>query len=141
LLAILVLALSSASLVNSVRRGDPPAESNRGAHALDRLLAVSVPLAAVRDRGRRVRARRALLVNHTAYLTPIMNWTRSGELMFMVILADGSIAGPVLGAFALLLVEDALSLDAALAAESSGPLLVLSCFPQARPRGTALRQE
>src|SRR4249920_3587455 len=29
----------------------------------------------------------ALLVNHTAYLTPeFMNWTRSGELMFMVIL-------------------------------------------------------
>ena len=29
----------------------------------------------------------ALFVNHTAYLTPeFMNWTRSGELMFMVIL-------------------------------------------------------
>jgi branched-chain amino acid transport system permease protein len=52
----------------------------------------------------------ALLVNHTAYLTPeFMNWTRSGELMFMVIL--GGIAtscGPVLGAAALLLLEDVL---------------------------------
>src|SRR5258706_11765974 len=52
----------------------------------------------------------ALLVNHTAYLTPeFMNWTRSGELMFMVILGGmASIARPVLGSFALLLVEDAL---------------------------------
>jgi branched-chain amino acid transport system permease protein len=52
----------------------------------------------------------ALLVNHTAYLTPeFMNWTRSGELMFMVILggiATGS--GPLLGAAALLLLEDVL---------------------------------
>jgi branched-chain amino acid transport system permease protein len=53
----------------------------------------------------------ALLVNHTAYLTPeFMNWTRSGELMFMVILGGmGSLAGPVLGAFALLVLEDLLS--------------------------------
>jgi branched-chain amino acid transport system permease protein len=52
----------------------------------------------------------ALLVNHTAYLTPeFMNWTRSGELMFMVIL--GGIAtgtGPLLGAAGLLLLEDVL---------------------------------
>ncbi len=52
----------------------------------------------------------ALLVNQTAYLTPdFMNWTRSGELMFMVIL--GGIAtstGPLLGAAALLLLEDLL---------------------------------
>ena len=53
----------------------------------------------------------ALLVNHTAFLTPeFMNWTRSGELMFMVILGGmATTAGPVLGAFALLLVEDVLS--------------------------------
>src|SRR5207247_8850715 len=52
----------------------------------------------------------ALLVNHAAYLTPeFMNWTRSGELMFMVILGGmASIAGPVVGAFPVLLVEDAL---------------------------------
>ena len=70
----------------------------------------------------------ALLVNHTAYLTPeFMNWTRSGELMFMVILGGiGSIAGPVLGAFALLLVEDALSGWTQHWQIILGPLLVLS---------------
>jgi len=70
----------------------------------------------------------ALLVNHTAYLTPeFMNWTRSGELMFMVILGGmASIAGPVLGAFALLLVEDALSGWTLHWQLVLGPLLVLS---------------
>jgi len=70
----------------------------------------------------------ALLVNQTAYLTPeFMNWTRSGELMFMVILGGmGSIAGPVLGAFALLLVEDALSAWTQHWQLVLGPLLVLS---------------
>jgi len=53
----------------------------------------------------------ALLVNHTAYLTPeFMHWTRSGDIMFMVILGGmGTTTGPVLGAFALLLLEDFLS--------------------------------
>jgi len=52
----------------------------------------------------------ALLVNHTAYLTPdFMNWTRSGELMFMVILGGiATASGPLLGAAALLLLEDLL---------------------------------
>ncbi|MSQ62449.1 MAG: branched-chain amino acid ABC transporter permease [Betaproteobacteria bacterium] len=52
----------------------------------------------------------ALLVNHTAYLTPeFMNWTRSGELMFMVILGGiATSAGPLLGAAVLLLLEDVL---------------------------------
>jgi len=53
----------------------------------------------------------ALLANHTNYLTPdIMDWTRSGEIMFMVILGGmGTSAGPVLGSFALLLLEDILA--------------------------------
>ena len=70
----------------------------------------------------------ALLVNHTAYLTPeFMNWTRSGELMFMVILGGiASIAGPVLGAFALLFLEDALSGWTEHWQLVLGPLLVLS---------------
>jgi len=53
----------------------------------------------------------ALLVNHTQYLTPeFMHWTRSGEIMFMVILGGmGTLAGPVLGAAVLLLLEDVLS--------------------------------
>ena len=52
-----------------------------------------------------------LFVNHTAYLTPdFMHWTRSGEIMFMVILGGiGTSVGPVLGAFVLLLLEDTLS--------------------------------
>ncbi len=53
----------------------------------------------------------ALLVNQTEYLTPeFMHWTRSGEIMFMVILGGmGTLAGPVLGALVLLLLEDLLS--------------------------------
>src|SRR5688500_8837085 len=53
----------------------------------------------------------ALLVNQVNFLTPdYMHWTRSGEIMFMVILGGmGTSAGPVLGSFALLLLEDVLS--------------------------------
>jgi branched-chain amino acid transport system permease protein len=70
----------------------------------------------------------ALLVNHTAYLTPeFMNWTRSGELMFMVILGGmATTSGPVLGAFVLLLVEDLLSGWTQHWQVILGPLLVLS---------------
>ena len=69
----------------------------------------------------------ALLVNHTAYLTPeFMNWTRSGELMFMVIMGGMSTAaGPVLGAFALLLLEDVLSALTQHWQIILGPILVL----------------
>jgi branched-chain amino acid transport system permease protein len=53
----------------------------------------------------------ALLANHTEYVTPeFMQWTRSGEIMAMVILGGmGSLVGPVLGALVLLLLEDVLS--------------------------------
>jgi len=53
----------------------------------------------------------ALLVNQAAYLTPdYMHWTRSGEIMFMVILGGiGTTAGPLVGTIALLLLEDLLS--------------------------------
>ena len=70
----------------------------------------------------------ALLVNHTAYLTPeFMNWTRSGELMFMVILGGmATTAGPLLGAFALLIVEDLLSGWTEHWQVILGPLLVLA---------------
>ena len=70
----------------------------------------------------------ALLVNHTAYLTPeFMNWTRSGELMFMVILGGiGSVVGPVLGAFALLVLEDLLAGWTQHWQIILGPLLVIS---------------
>ncbi|HEX5091848.1 MAG TPA: branched-chain amino acid ABC transporter permease [Burkholderiales bacterium] len=70
----------------------------------------------------------ALLANHTAYITPaFMDWTRSGEIMFMVILGGiGTAAGPALGAFALLLVEDVLSGWTEHWQVILGPLLVLS---------------
>ena len=70
----------------------------------------------------------ALLVNHTSYLTPdFMNWTRSGELMFMVILGGmGTALGPVLGAAALLLLEDFLSAWTQHWQIILGPLLVLA---------------
>jgi branched-chain amino acid transport system permease protein len=70
----------------------------------------------------------ALLANHTNYLTPdYMHWTRSGEIMFMVILGGmGTGAGPILGSFALLLVEDFLSHWTEHWQLYLGPLLVLS---------------
>jgi len=53
----------------------------------------------------------ALLVNQVSFLTPeYMHWTRSGEIMFMVILGGmGTSAGPLLGSFGFLLLEDVLS--------------------------------
>ncbi len=70
----------------------------------------------------------AMLVNHTAYLTPdFMHWTRSGEIMFMVILGGMATAvGPVFGAFGLLLVEDLLAGWTQHWQVILGPLLVLS---------------
>ncbi|OGA69530.1 MAG: ABC transporter permease, partial [Betaproteobacteria bacterium RIFCSPLOWO2_12_FULL_68_20] len=70
----------------------------------------------------------ALLVNQTVFLTPeFMNWTRSGELMFMVILGGvATTAGPVLGAAVLLLLEDLLAGWTQHWQLILGPLLVLS---------------
>ncbi|MCB1333838.1 MAG: branched-chain amino acid ABC transporter permease [Roseivivax sp.] len=53
----------------------------------------------------------ALLGNFTTFISPeMMDWTRSGELMFMVILGGATTsAGPVLGAAAFILLEEALS--------------------------------
>jgi len=70
----------------------------------------------------------ALLANHTEYLTPgFMHWTRSGEIMFMVILGGmGTLAGPVIGAVVLLLLEDMLSAWTVHWQIILGPLLVLA---------------
>ncbi len=70
----------------------------------------------------------ALLVNLTGYLTPgFMHWERSGTLMFMVILGGmATSAGPLLGAFALLFVEDLLAGWTQHWQLILGPLLVLS---------------
>jgi branched-chain amino acid transport system permease protein len=53
----------------------------------------------------------ALLANHTDFVSPsVMYWTRSGDLIIMVVLGGmGSPAGPVFGAVALLVLEEALS--------------------------------
>jgi len=53
----------------------------------------------------------ALIANHTEFVGPgLMHWTRSGEIMVMVILGGmGTLAGPILGAATLLLMEEVLS--------------------------------
>ena len=53
----------------------------------------------------------ALLGNFTYFISPeMMDWTRSGELIFMVVLGGaGSLFGPVLGSAAFLLLEEFLS--------------------------------
>ncbi len=70
----------------------------------------------------------ALFANHTAYITPdFMHWTRSGEIMFMVILGGiATAAGPILGALALLVVETLLAGWTEHWMAILGPLLVLS---------------
>jgi branched-chain amino acid transport system permease protein len=70
----------------------------------------------------------ALLANHTAYITPdFMHWTRSGEIMFMVILGGiATGAGPLLGAMVLLVVETVLAGWTEHWQVILGPLLILS---------------
>ena len=70
----------------------------------------------------------ALYANHTNYITPgLMSWHQSGELMFMVILGGmATTAGPVLGTFALLVVEEVLKAYTEHWMVVLGPLLVLS---------------
>ena len=69
----------------------------------------------------------ALLANQTEYLTPdFMHWTRSGEIMFMVILGGmGTLFGPVIGAVVLLLLEDVLSALTEHWQIILGPILIL----------------
>ena len=70
----------------------------------------------------------ALYGNHTNYITPgLMSWTQSGDLMFMVILGGmASTAGPMLGAFALLGLEEMFKGWTEYWPAILGPLLVLS---------------
>ncbi len=69
----------------------------------------------------------ALLANQTEYLTPdFMHWTRSGEIMFMVILGGmGTLYGPVVGAVVLLGLEQVLSALTEHWQIILGPVLVL----------------
>jgi len=70
----------------------------------------------------------ALYGNHINYITPsLMTWEQSGDLMFMVILGGmATTAGPVLGAFALLIVEEILKGWTEHWQVLMGPLLILS---------------
>jgi branched-chain amino acid transport system permease protein len=53
----------------------------------------------------------AFFANHGLYVSPAeLHWTRSGDLLVMVILGGiGSLVGPILGAFTLLVAEEILS--------------------------------
>jgi branched-chain amino acid transport system permease protein len=69
----------------------------------------------------------ALLADNTDFVSPaVMYWTRSGDLMVMVILGGmGSLFGPVVGAVVYLLLEEFLSQITEYWALIMGPLLLL----------------
>ena len=69
----------------------------------------------------------ALLANNTDFVSPaVMYWTRSGDLMVMVILGGmGTLFGPVIGAVVYLLLEEFLSQLTEYWAIIMGPLLLL----------------
>jgi branched-chain amino acid transport system permease protein len=69
----------------------------------------------------------ALFANLTLFVSPsIMHWTRSGEIMMMVILGGlGSQVGPVFGAAAYLILESVLSRLTEHWQAVLGPLLIL----------------
>jgi branched-chain amino acid transport system permease protein len=70
----------------------------------------------------------ALLGNFSSFISPdMMGWSRSGELMFMVILGGtGTLFGPVFGAVAFLVIEEILSVFTTYWALPFGILLILS---------------
>jgi branched-chain amino acid transport system permease protein len=69
----------------------------------------------------------ALLANHTDFVSPaMMYWTRSGDLIIMVVLGGmGSVIGPVFGAIMLLVLEETLSGFTEYWQIILGPLLLL----------------
>jgi branched-chain amino acid transport system permease protein len=69
----------------------------------------------------------ALLANNTDFVSPaVMYWTRSGDLMVMVILGGmGTLFGPVIGAVVYLVLEELLSQVTEYWAIIMGPLLLL----------------
>ena len=70
----------------------------------------------------------ALLANATAFVSPAtLSWDRSGELLFMVILGGaGHLYGAIIGALAIVLLEESLSHVFVYWRLLFGPLLVLS---------------
>ncbi|HYM31032.1 MAG TPA: branched-chain amino acid ABC transporter permease [Candidatus Cybelea sp.] len=69
----------------------------------------------------------ALLANHTDFVSPaMMYWTRSGDLIVMVVLGGmGTLFGPLVGAIALLVLEEVLSGVTEYWQIILGPLLLL----------------
>ncbi|MBI4365518.1 MAG: branched-chain amino acid ABC transporter permease, partial [Deltaproteobacteria bacterium] len=69
----------------------------------------------------------ALLANHTDFVSPsMMYWTRSGDLIIMFVLGGmGSVVGPLIGAAALLVLEEVLSGITEYWQIILGPLLLL----------------
>ncbi|HEY7232315.1 MAG TPA: branched-chain amino acid ABC transporter permease [Pseudolabrys sp.] len=69
----------------------------------------------------------ALVANHTDFVSPaMMYWTRSGDLIVMVVLGGmGSLFGPLFGAVALLVLEEVLSGVTEYWQIILGPLLLL----------------
>src|SRR6516164_6255134 len=69
----------------------------------------------------------ALLANNTDFVSPaVMYWTRSGDLMVMVILGGmGSLFGPAIGAVVYLVLEELLSQVTEYWALIMGPLLLM----------------
>jgi branched-chain amino acid transport system permease protein len=69
----------------------------------------------------------ALLANHTDFISPaMMDWTRSGDLIVMVVLGGmGSIFGPLIGAFVFLALEELLSTITEYWQILLGPLLLI----------------
>ena len=69
----------------------------------------------------------ALLANHTNFISPaMMHWTRSGDLIVMVVLGGlGSLFGPVIGAVTFLLLEEGLSRLTEYSNLILGPILLL----------------
>lgn len=69
----------------------------------------------------------ALLANHTDFVSPaMMHWTRSGDLIVMVVLGGmGSVFGPLIGAFVFLALEEFLSTITEYWQILFGPLLLI----------------
>jgi branched-chain amino acid transport system permease protein len=69
----------------------------------------------------------ALLANQTGFVSPSpLHWTSSGEIMVMVILGGlGTLVGPILGAAALLVLEETLSAYTSHWGLVLGPILIL----------------
>jgi branched-chain amino acid transport system permease protein len=69
----------------------------------------------------------ALLANHTDFVNPeMLSWTRSGDLMIMVILGgSGSVIGPIAGTVAFMVLEEVLSGITEHWQAILGPLIVL----------------